>query len=110
LLHADVRPIRQAEAGNVDRLSGRVLAQMRAPAGPLSAAGESAHMVDPDDAPAEIGLRERLDNLAVELVEFGGEPTAHRHRLVEANLQTADPHPGHPRRSASRSHRARQHA
>jgi hypothetical protein len=91
---ADGGAVRQAKAGDVDRLPPRVLAPSTAQPRILPSAGIAAEMVDASGAPAEFLDRQGLDHLAFELVEPVGQGAAHRRRAIESRMDPVDPNRG----------------
>src|SRR6266851_6378359 len=87
-------PLHRAEPvrADIDRQAQRVLAEAAAAVRP--AAGKAPEMVDADNPPAKLFYGERLDYLALEIIEPARQPTAHDGRMVKHRLDPADPHRG----------------
>src|SRR5260370_16141916 len=86
---ADGGAVRQPKTGDVDCLPPRVLAPSPAQARILPPAGIAAEMVDAGGAPAELLDRQRLHDLAFELVEAVRHSAAHRRPAIERRLDPA---------------------
>src|SRR5436305_15288421 len=91
---ADGGAIREAKPGDIDRLAEGLLAPSAGGPRILPAAGIAAEMIDPGGAAAELVERQRLHDLALELVEAVRQRAAHRRRVIERGMDPADLHRG----------------
>src|SRR5258708_6748344 len=88
-LDADRGAVRQAEAGDVDRLTTSMLAPSPRGSRILPPAGIAAEVIDPGRAAAELVERQGLHDLALKFVEAVGPRAAPRRGMVERRVGTA---------------------